>query len=339
LYIYGIVPFGGPCTNSLTIIEGKTFRRIECRPEDDRLNAGLWGLAIGEQIYTSRVATQNDVGVKFFDFSDDGIEVIGCSVEVGMGEELCESCEVCSTEDGYVGSNVTCSFSAEFDTNGTCLEDPLLTNARRDSTAVSAQSFNEVAAKLFKIYGVCANNTIPEAGTSNPRYLSVERNVYCNASDGDMPSALLLGNALDPHGDQVPIRTLQTCNTSSAGTSVCQILFYDDAGMEVDSCGVFVNGSAVHGNCQVCVDDDGVIGVLITDCPDCPIISTNAGTCVPNPVGLLGYIIPAPPPTTSMPTQPPTSMPTQPPTSDAGPPFDMTTALLFVVGMVVCSVN
>jgi hypothetical protein len=289
----------------------------------------LWGLAIGEQIYTSRVATQNDVGVKFFDFSDDGIEVIGCSVTVGMGEELCESCEVCSTEDGSVGSNVTCSFSAEFDTNGRCLEDPLLTNARRNSTAVSAQSFNEVAEKLFEMYGVCINNTSQEAGPSNFQYLSVQRSVYCNASDGDIPSALMVGNALDPFGDQVPIRTLQLCDTSSTGISVCQILFFDHAGMEVDaSCGVFVDGSAVHGNCQVCVDNDGLTGVLITDCPYCPIVTKNAETCVHNPV--LWDIVTTPPP--------PTSMPTQPPTSDAGPPFGMA-ALLFVVGMVVCSVN
>jgi hypothetical protein len=114
---YGLVPFGGPCHSKLRTIGAQTFRYIECRSEDaGSLNSTLWGLAIGEQIYTSRVTTKTDVGGKVFDFSEDGTDVIACSVEVGG--ELCDSCEACSTGDGTVGSNVTCSFSPELDTNG-----------------------------------------------------------------------------------------------------------------------------------------------------------------------------------------------------------------------------
>jgi hypothetical protein len=194
------------------------------------------------------------------------------------------------------------------------LEDPLLSDAMRNFTAVSAQqSFNQVEENMFGIYGECNNATLMEAGFS-PTYLSAISTVACaaGASDTITNAAILVGNAMHPY-EKVPIRTLQTCADMNS-TSVCQILFYDDAGMEVDSCGVFVNGSSVRaGSCQVCVDDAGVIGV-ITDCPDYPIASTN-GTCVPNPV--LGY-------TRS--------------TSDAGP-LGMRTALLFVIWMAVSFFN
>jgi hypothetical protein len=330
LNAYGIVPFGGPCRgNQVVVVGDKIFRRIECLPVLDvdvdigLPTATLWGLAqAGDQtIYTSHVTIRNEVEGKVFDFSDDGMDVIACRADVAG--EPCESCDVCSTDDGSIGSHVTCSFSPALDTNGTCLEDPLLRNARRNATAVpAAQSFNEVAENLFGIYCVCNNYTGYESSPSNPFYESVQKSISCSAFD---MNALLVGNAMYPY-DQVPIRTLQICDTSSTNTSVCQILFYDDAGMEVDSCSVFVDGS-VGGSCQVCVDDDGVIGVIM-DCPDCPIASTSG--CVPNPVLGYTYTMTTATPSSAPPT---TSMPTQPPTSNASP-LGMT-AFWVVVGMVV----